>query len=104
MTRLIPFFPFKLSNYFFGLTRFSLRDFMIGTFFGVIPFSLNNAYLGSITADITSLGMRNAERTPFEWAIYGIGFLVAVAALIYFNRLANRALAKYTGKKQQGDT
>jgi uncharacterized membrane protein YdjX (TVP38/TMEM64 family) len=101
LTRLIPFFPFKLSNYFFGATRFTLRDFSIGTFIGVIPLSLNSVYLGSITADITTLGMRNGQRTALEWTIYGIGFLVAVAALIYFNCLAQRAMTKFTDKKQQ---
>lgn len=104
LTRLIPFFPFKLSNYFFGLTRFPLRDFAFGTFIGVIPFSLNNVYLGSITADIATLGMRNAERSPLEWALYGMGFLVAVFALVYFNRLARRALARYANNKPLGDT
>ena len=34
-TRLIPFFPFKFSNYAFGITQFSFRDFVIGTFFGI---------------------------------------------------------------------
>ena len=37
LTRLLPFFPFKLSNYVFGLTRVSLRGFLAGTFIGVIP-------------------------------------------------------------------
>jgi uncharacterized membrane protein YdjX (TVP38/TMEM64 family) len=102
LTRLIPFFPFKLSNYFFGVTRFTLRDFAIGTFIGIIPLSLNSVYLGSITADITTLATRNGQRTPLEWTIYGLGFLVAVAALVYFNRLAQRAMVKYTDEKQHG--
>ena len=42
LTRLIPFFPFKLSNYFFGLARFSLLDFALGTFFGIIPYTFFN--------------------------------------------------------------
>jgi uncharacterized membrane protein YdjX (TVP38/TMEM64 family) len=29
LTRLVPFFPFKLSNYFFGVAQFSLRDFFL---------------------------------------------------------------------------
>ena len=30
LTRLIPFFPFKLSNYFFGVTNISFRHFFVG--------------------------------------------------------------------------
>jgi uncharacterized membrane protein YdjX (TVP38/TMEM64 family) len=98
LTRLIPFFPFKLSNYFFGLTPFLLRDFVLGTMIGIVPFSLNNVYLGSIAADIATLGMRETDRTPIEWAVYGLGFLAAVVSLFYFNRLARNALAKYAAE------
>lgn len=104
LTRLVPFFPFKISNYFFGLTRFSLRGFVSGTFVGIIPFSLHNVYLGSIAADIATLGARNAERTPLEWALYGAGLLATIALLIYLNRLARRALAQYTAEGKTGDT
>lgn len=100
LARLVPFFPFKLSNYFFGLTRFSLRGFVSGTFVGIIPFSLHNVYLGSIAADIATLGVRNAQRTPLQWALYGAGFLATVALLVYLNRLARRALAKYTAAEE----
>jgi len=96
LSRLIPFFPFKLSNYFFGLTTFSLRGFAGGTFLGIIPFSLHNVYLGSLAADITLIGTRNSDRTPLEWALYGMGFVVAVAVILYLNRLARSALERYT--------
>ncbi len=96
LSRLIPFFPFKLSNYFFGLTSFSLRGFAGGTFLGIIPFSLHNVYLGSLAADITLIGTRNSTRTPLEWALYGIGFVVAIIIILYLNRLASRALERYT--------
>jgi len=96
LTRLVPFFPYKLSNYFFGLTQFSLRGFMGGTFVGVIPLSLHNVWLGSIAAGITVPGGHIAARTPFEWVLYGGGFLVIVGLIVYLNRLARRALAGYT--------
>ena len=96
LTRLVPFFPYKLSNYFFGLTQFSLRGFMGGTFVGIIPLSLHNVWLGSIAAGITVPGGHIAARTPFEWVMYGGGFLAIVGLIVYLNRLARRALADYT--------
>ncbi|MDH5526497.1 MAG: TVP38/TMEM64 family protein [Nitrospirota bacterium] len=93
ITRLVPFFPFKLSNYFFGLTSIRLRSFVGGTLLGIIPFSLNSVYLGSIAADLTTLGAGGRERTPLEWGLYGAGFLVAVGVLLYLNRMARRAMA-----------
>ena len=103
LTRLVPFFPFKVSNYFFGLTPFSLRGFMAGTFVGIIPFSIHNVYLGSITADLVTLGERHAERAPVEWALYGAGFLATIAIVLYINHLAHRALSRYTGEKENGE-
>ncbi len=95
LTRLIPFFPGKVSNYFFGLTSFSLRGFIGGSLLGFIPFSIHSVYLGSIAADLSTLGARNAERTPLEWSLYGVGFICAVAAVVCLSRMARRALARY---------
>lgn len=97
LTRLIPFFPSKLSNYVFGLTKFSFQGYVLGTLIGFAPFSLHNVYLGSLAADITTLGMRNAERTPLQWTLYGAGFVATLIAVLYLNRLARRALVQYTG-------
>ena len=95
LTRLVPFFPFKVSNYVFGLTRVSLRGFVGGTFVGEIPFSVHNVYLGSIAADLATLGQRNTERTSLEWMLYGVGFVAIVLIVVYLNALARRALSKY---------
>jgi uncharacterized membrane protein YdjX (TVP38/TMEM64 family) len=103
LTRLVPFFPFKVSNYFFGLTPFSLRGFAGGTLVGIIPFSVHNVYLGSIAVDLFTLGERHAERTPVEWALYGAGFLTTIAIVLYLNRLARRALSRYAEEKENGE-
>lgn len=95
LTRLIPFFPSKISNYFFGLTPFSLRGYAAGSLLGFIPFSVHNVYLGSIVADLSTLGARDLGRTPLEWGLYGAGFIATVGTVIYLNRLARRALARY---------
>jgi hypothetical protein len=52
-------------------------------------------YLGSIAADLTTLGARNADRTPLEWTLYGAGFVAAVVAVVILSRLARRALGRY---------
>ena len=96
LTRLIPFFPSKISNYFFGLTPFSLRGYVGGSLLGFIPFSVHNVYLGSIAADVSTLGARDPGRSPLEWTLYGGGFAATVSAVIYLNHLARRALARYT--------
>ncbi|MEZ5570400.1 MAG: TVP38/TMEM64 family protein [Halioglobus sp.] len=97
LTRLMPFFPGKLANYVFGLSQVSLRDFVFASVLGIIPFSLNNVYLGSIAADLATLGSRNTERTPLEWSLYAVGFAASIALVVYLNRLAGRMLATELG-------
>lgn len=89
LTRLVPFFPFKLSNYFFGLTAVALKDFALGTTVGIIPFSIHNVYLGAMAA----LGVKGAS--PWQWLLYGLGFAASVILVVHFNRMARAALARY---------
>ncbi len=96
LTRLIPFFPSKIFNYFFGLTAFSLRGYVGGSLLGFTPFSIHSVYLGSIAADLATLGERSLGRTPLQWTLYGVGFLATVITIVYLSRLARRALDRYT--------
>lgn len=100
LSRLIPFFPSKIANYFFGLTSFSLRGYIGGSLLGFIPFSLYSVYLGSLAADLSTLGARDVGRSPLEWALYGGGFIATIIAVVILNRLAHRALARYADTDQ----
>ncbi len=44
--RLIPLFPFNALNYILGVTRVSNRDYIIGTFVGIIPGTIAFVYFG----------------------------------------------------------
>lgn len=91
-SRLIPFFPSKLANYFFGLTSVDLRAFVGGSLVGFIPLSLHNVYLGAIAAELTTEGLRTADYGAWGWALYGAGFVVVLVAVVYLGRWAWRAL------------
>jgi uncharacterized membrane protein YdjX (TVP38/TMEM64 family) len=104
LTRLVPFFPGKLSNYIFGISQVSLRDFVYASLLGFIPFSLHNVYLGSIAADIATLGSRNIERTPLEWGVYGAGFVFSIIVVLYLNRVATRLLAEDLSSDSRHDS
>lgn len=101
LTRLLPLFPGKMSNYVFGMTSVSFRGFVTGTFVGVIPFSLHNAYLGSLAADMTVAPDR-APDSPIGWAVVGTGFLATVAAAAYVSWVARRMLGR-AGQKVRVD-
>jgi uncharacterized membrane protein YdjX (TVP38/TMEM64 family) len=98
LTRLIPFFPGKVSNYVFGLTGFSFRHYLLASLIGFIPYSLHNVYLGSLAADLASVGAGEFSRTPLQWVFYGMGFVAIMVALVYFSRLARRGLSQFENK------
>jgi uncharacterized membrane protein YdjX (TVP38/TMEM64 family) len=94
LTRLSPVFPFNLLNYAFGLTRVSLRDYAVASWAGMLPGTVMYVYLGSLAGDLASLGVGQRERTPAEWAFYGLGLLATVGVTLYVTRLARAALAR----------
>ena len=97
LSRLIPFFPFKLSNYFFGAAQYKFRDFLLGTFIGIIPISAFNVYLGSLVGDITHLISIDAiAQSPMTVWLYAIGFFIAIVLLTFVFHLAQKSMKKYS--------
>ncbi len=100
LTRMVPFFPFKLSNYFFGMAGYSLSGFVFGTLFGIIPITVTNVYIGSLAADLSLLGAPSVARSNAQWAMYGAGFVIVLATAVYLTRLARKALEDQDSRPQ----
>lgn len=95
LSRMIPFFPFKLSNYAFGLTEISFRGFFLGTLLGVIPLSALNCYLGALAASAATETRAGAA----QWAFRAATLAALVAAAVYATRLAKRVWERGRGGK-----
>ena len=88
LTRLSPAFPFTLLNYAYGLTKVSLRDYVVASWIGMMPGTVLYVYLGAIgKAAADSQG-----RTPGEWAMLVVGLIATAAVTIYVTKVARRAL------------
>jgi uncharacterized membrane protein YdjX (TVP38/TMEM64 family) len=93
LTRLSPIFPFTLLNYALGITRVSLRDYVLGCI-GMLPGTVLYVYIGSLASDLTNLDAGTASANPWlQWSIRGIGFAATAAITIYLAKLARQALA-----------
>lgn len=99
-TRLIPFFPFKASNYLFGLTKFKLSSFLSGTFLGIWPITIFNVYVGSLAASLSNLG-DTSELGNEQIYFYLGGFLLLVGAIFYLARRAKLSLDNYLLMQKQ---
>ncbi|MBI2516468.1 MAG: TVP38/TMEM64 family protein [Opitutae bacterium] len=88
LTRLSPLFPFALLNYAFGLTRVSLRDYVLASWAGMLPGTVLYVYLGSLAK---AAGGPHTRSTG-EWLFYGAGLLATLGVTIFITRIARRAL------------
>ncbi|MFA6411276.1 MAG: TVP38/TMEM64 family protein [Syntrophales bacterium] len=96
LTRLSPVFPFNLLNYAFGLTRVSLRDYVLASWIGMMPGTVMYVYLGSLAGSLAELGAKEGgrARSPAEWALYAVGLIATVAVTVVITRIARRALSR----------
>lgn len=94
LTRLSPAFPFTLLNYAFGLTRVKLGHYVFASWIGMMPGTVLYVYLGSLAR---AAGADTQQRTPAQWALYGVGLIATIAVTIVITRIARRALAQRTG-------
>ncbi|MBF2027152.1 MAG: TVP38/TMEM64 family protein [Oscillatoriales cyanobacterium C42_A2020_001] len=96
LTRLSPIFPFNLLNYAFGVTRVSLKDYVLGSV-GMIPGTVMYVYIGSLAGDLAAIATRptlNPQAQTVQWVLRIVGFLATVGVTLYITRIARNALAQ----------
>lgn len=92
LTRTIPLFPFKLSNYCFGVVPVSLGHFAFGTMLGVIPLTVANVSVGALAADLDSLIAGKPSLGLGQYLSIGIGI---VGGITTFFLVRKRAQARF---------
>lgn len=90
LTRLSPVFPFSLLNYAYGLTKVSLRDYVLASWVAMMPGTVMYVYLGSLAR----LGVEAQSATTAQNVLKLVGLLATVAVTVYVTRVAKKALKK----------
>lgn len=93
LLRLSPVLPFNLLNYALGLTRVSLRDYVLASWIGMLPGTVLYVYLGSIATNLSG-GSTSADAGAMRTALYWGGLLATILATVLITRAARRALAE----------
>jgi uncharacterized membrane protein YdjX (TVP38/TMEM64 family) len=95
LLRLSPLVPFNLLNYALGLTRVSLRDYVVASAVGMLPGTVLYVYLGSLVTSASELA-GGARRPAVGWerGLYWAGLVATVAATWLLTRIARRALSR----------
>ncbi len=95
LLRLSPLFPFSVLNYGLGLTQIRLRDYILGSFLGMLPATCLYVYLGSLITNVHALLHADTPSAArLGQAFYWIGFAATLLVVLLLTRLARQALAK----------
>lgn len=73
-TRLVPLFPFNLLNYAFGLTRISLRTFVVTSYLAMMPGALAYTWLGHAGGQALA-----GEKDVIVQAIWALALITVVS-------------------------
>lgn len=95
LLRLSPLLPFNLLNYTLGLTRVSLRDYVLGSAVGMIPGAFLYLYLGSLVTSASQL--LSGEPPPaglLGTALAVVGLVATAAVTVLITRAAKKSLAR----------
>jgi uncharacterized membrane protein YdjX (TVP38/TMEM64 family)/rhodanese-related sulfurtransferase len=74
--RLVPLFPFNLSNYVLGLTRIPLHHYVIATLVCMVPGAVAYTWLGH-----AGRGALTGEADAVRYGLLALGLLAAIALL-----------------------
>lgn len=90
ISRLMPFFPFNVQNYIFGITDVSLKTFVCASIIGLIPGTTCYTYLGFLGENAISKKSIMTNQ---------IIIVISVILIISFLPLISKKIGKLTSKE-----
>lgn len=106
LMRLSPLFPFNLLNYLLGISKISLRDYLIGSL-GMFPGVFAYVYIGSLATDLASVDQSNYDLDNtsqiLSLTLKILGLLATILLTLYFNKLAKKALKDNLENEEKTD-
>jgi uncharacterized membrane protein YdjX (TVP38/TMEM64 family) len=92
LARLSPLLPYNILNYLFGLTAVRFRDYVLGSWLGMLPATVLYVYIGSLTKTFTALAGGNLDAAWPRRVLLGTGFVATVGLTTLVARRATREL------------
>lgn len=98
LMRLSPLLPFNLLNYALAVSPVRVRDYLVGSFLGMLPGTVLFVYLGSLVTDAAALlgGAPTQRWRPVLWAA---GALATAAVSWILARYARAELDKVLAER-----
>jgi uncharacterized membrane protein YdjX (TVP38/TMEM64 family) len=96
LSQVHPLFPTSLLNYLYGITRVPVRTCLLWIALGQAPGMFLYAYLGRMAQTGLRVWRSGGTFSPWDWAMWGAGLVLAVAVTTALARLALRMFAGFT--------
>ena len=93
LLRLSPIFPYNVLNYALGVSGIRLRDYLLGSFVGMLPGAVMYTYIGSLLGDVAAVSVDAVDAGLARHAMSVVGLAATIAVVVFVARLARRALA-----------
>ncbi len=94
LTRLSPAFPFFLVNYAFGITAVKPREYVLGSWLGMMPATVAYVYAGTLAASVSQALAGKAQVGASGWVLLGVGLVATIAVTVLVTRVASGYLAR----------
>jgi len=94
LTRLSPLFPFNLLNYAYGVTAVRTRDYVVGSWIGMLPATVLYVYVGSVAASLAQALTSPARVGPAGVALFFAGLAATLLLAVLVTRAARRQLER----------
>ena len=92
LARLSPLLPYNVLNYVFGLTAVRFRDYVLGSWLGMLPATVLYVYIGSLTKTFASPTEDNLDAAGARRDLLVTGLLATVGLVAVIARRATRVL------------
>jgi uncharacterized membrane protein YdjX (TVP38/TMEM64 family) len=102
LMRLSPALPFFLLNYAFGITAVKAREYVLGSWLGMLPATLAYVYAGSIAANLGQALAGKVELGATGWVLLGLGLAATVTVTVLVTRLARGYLDREIANEASG--
>ncbi|PSR92686.1 TVP38/TMEM64 family membrane protein like [Actinidia chinensis var. chinensis] len=104
LLRLVPLLPFNMLNYLLSVTPVSLGEYMLASWFGMMPITLTLVYVGTTLKDLSDVmnGWHDFSKT--RWAMIIAGFAMSVVLLVCATKVAKAALDKALAENEDTDS
>lgn len=90
LIRLSPLLPFNLLNYALGLSALRLRDYILGSWLGMLAPTTLYVYIGATAQELAQLWARDSAQSPLEYGMLALGLLATFAVVYLLTRQARR--------------